>query len=84
MIKIEDSNKDSNSSRVLPEEMKKQFERINQIDCFEFVDGIDTESCGYKYINALNQFRYEYNPYIQLHNVISQRSSGSGFNEATL
>ena len=25
----------------------------------EFVDGIDTESCSYKYYNSLNHFRYQ-------------------------
>lgn len=38
----------------LPREIHEQFKRIDAIDCYQFEDGIDTESCAYKYYNALN------------------------------
>ena len=34
---------------------------IDKIDCFVFVEDIDTDSCAYKYLNSLNLFRYQYN-----------------------
>lgn len=44
--------------KAFPEEMHKQFALIEKIDPFQFVEGIDTESCAYKYLNCLNFFRY--------------------------
>ena len=34
----------------------------------EFVDGIDTDSCAYKYYNSLNHFRYQNSGQILLQN----------------
>lgn len=45
----------------LPEEISSQFEKVDSLNCMEFVDGIDTESLSYKYYNSLNQFRVNYN-----------------------
>jgi hypothetical protein len=44
----------------LPQEVLDGFKKVEDIDCFEFVDGIDPESCAYMYFNQLNQFRYEF------------------------
>lgn len=43
----------------MPTEITEQFKKIDNIDPFEFKDGIDTESHAYVYQNAFNQFRYE-------------------------
>lgn len=37
------------------------MKQIDNIDCFVFVEDIDTEGCAYKYLNSLNLFRYQYN-----------------------
>ena len=50
----------NSDEKSLPQEMQIQFKNIDEIDCFKFVEGIDTESCAYKYYNSLNQFRYIY------------------------
>jgi flagellar assembly factor FliW len=44
----------------LPQEVLDGFKKVEDIDSFEFVDGIDPESCAYMYFNQLNQFRYEF------------------------
>lgn len=49
----------SNSEEKLPQEVRAQLKKIDQINPFEFKDGIDTESHDYIYLNAFNQFRYE-------------------------
>lgn len=36
-----------------------------------FVEGIDTESCSYKYINSLNQFRIELEAQVQMQKTIN-------------
>ena len=43
----------------MPIEITEQFKKIENIDPFEFKDGIDTDSHAYIYQNAFNQFRYE-------------------------
>lgn len=43
----------------LPIEVREQLKKIDEINPFEFKDGIDTESHDYVYLNAFNQFRYE-------------------------
>ena len=43
----------------MPIEISEQFKKIENIDPFEFKDGIDTDSHAYIYQNAFNQFRYE-------------------------
>lgn len=42
-----------------PQEVLEQFKKIDNVNPFEFKDGIDTESISYVYLNAFNQFRYE-------------------------
>ena len=44
----------------LPDEIKIMHEKIEGQDLFVFVDEIDVEGMAYKYLHALNQFRYEY------------------------
>jgi len=48
---------------------------IDEIDCFSFVEDIDTESCAYKYLNSLNLFRYNYADYLNVYTTISQKSA---------
>merc|ERR1712167_308570 len=43
----------------LPSEIRVQLKKIDEINPFEFKDGIDTESHDYIYLNAFNQFMYE-------------------------
>lgn len=45
---------------ALPDEIKAIHEAIDMQDLFVFVDEIDVEGMAYKYLHALNQFRYEY------------------------
>lgn len=46
--------------KAFDSEMKNQFKMVDKLNCFAFVEGIDTESCAYKYLNQLNFFRYQY------------------------
>jgi hypothetical protein len=52
---------EKDKSKAYYPEIKEQMEAIDKIDCFVFVEDIDTESCAYKYLNSLNLFRYQYN-----------------------
>jgi hypothetical protein len=47
------------NEQSLPLEIRNQLEKIERINPYEFVDGIDTENHSYIYQNAFNQFRYE-------------------------
>jgi hypothetical protein len=49
---------EKDKTKVFSHEFNAQMKAIDAIDCFEFVEDIDTESCAYKYLNSLNLFRY--------------------------
>ena len=57
----------------LPHEIKDQLKKIDDIDPFQFKDGIDTESHDYIYLNAFNQFRYENEHVINLNVSMMQK-----------
>ena len=46
--------------RELPDLLVKQLDRVDEMDCSAFVEGIDTESVAYNYFNTLNQYRYDF------------------------
>ena len=48
------------------DELQKDFNKIDSTDCNEFVDGIDTESVSYKFLNSLNQIRYDFQGQISI------------------
>ena len=50
----------SEDFEFLPKEVLEPQKAIEQQNLFKFVDELDVESMAYKYINALNQFRYEF------------------------
>lgn len=58
---IKDIYIQKDTEKAFPEEFKSQMSQIESLDCFKFEEGIDTESCAYKYLNSLNLFRYQYN-----------------------
>jgi hypothetical protein len=45
--------------KFLPQEITDQLKVLDEVDHDKFVEGIDTESVAYQYINRLNQFRIE-------------------------
>lgn len=45
---------------ALPQEILDQQKAIDEQDLFLFYEEIDVESMAYKYLHALNQFRYNY------------------------
>ena len=57
----------------LPVEIREQLKKIEEINPFEFKDGIDTESHDYVYLNAFNQFRYENENIINLNVYMMQK-----------
>lgn len=59
----------------MPIEITEQFKKIENIDPFEFKDGIDTDSHAYVYQNAFNQFRYENEHTINMNVSMMQKQS---------
>ena len=58
---------DTHDEQSLPEYLRYQFEKINEINCYEFVDDvIDKESPAYLFKRSLDEFRYQYKPYLIL------------------
>ena len=51
---------EKDEKQVHDKEMQVQFEQIDKLDCFKFLEDIDPEACGYKFLNAMNLFRYRY------------------------
>ena len=41
----------------LPDQIKKEFNKVDEADVQEYCDGIDTESVSYKFHNSLSGFR---------------------------
>ncbi len=41
-------------AKALPEQVQADLAKVEQIDCFKFVDGIDPDNQAMKYLSALN------------------------------
>jgi len=50
-------------------------------DMNKHVDGIDTESIGYKYCNSLNQFKIDFSAEIYIKNQLMNKSKPISHNE---
>mmetsp|Transcript_4439 Transcript_4439/g.7563 ORF Transcript_4439/g.7563 Transcript_4439/m.7563 type:complete len:96 (-) Transcript_4439:43-330(-) len=59
----------------LPMEVREEFQKIEDMHLFKFVEGIDMENIGFKYLNSLNQFKNEFIGLIQLQDFFSKRGS---------
>lgn len=53
-------------------DIEADFKKIDDSDCQQFIDGIDTESVSYKYCNSLNQFRYDQAKKIDMQKEVQQ------------
>jgi len=56
--------------KFLPQEITDQLKVLDEVDHDKFVEGIDTESVAYQYINRLNQFRIEQSEQINMQTVL--------------
>ena len=44
----------------LPSELMKEVDKIDLFDCYQYKDGIDTDSLSYKFNNILQMFRVNF------------------------
>lgn len=44
----------------LPPELMAEVDKIDTLDCYEYKDGIDTDSLSYKFNNILQMFRVQF------------------------
>ena len=47
-------------SSSVPAELTKETARVDQMDCYEYKDGIDTDSLSFTFSNILQMFRVDF------------------------
>lgn len=55
----------------LPQDVQIQLHKIDEMDLYEFKEGLDSDSHSFIYKNALNQFKYENDNIIQLNSSLT-------------
>ena len=54
----------------MPNELNEEIDKIDKLNCFEYKEGIDTDSLSYKFNNILQMFKVNYATEIKVHSVI--------------